>query len=374
VQVKYTTFASLGRKVHIVDELNKSIVPESIKDRFSAEYGQLDSRLGGDLFCYLQKVDDQVIQEIEEVHYDYRSAEEWKKLKKQLNSEISAIVRFFSPMGWEVDFCADGLRCAAAYLSKRTKSQDFNLLTGITSAPKVRRVQATWRKGIIGTEVDVPTDPPASSLALEAKSCPIKEDNLIYVLPSDPIPITHSLSMKLTSFVTFCNGLHMIAFCGPNQPANYIEKGIEGELCEDFFKEAINEQDLRRRKRMFRIIGRFFNNSRDPYFPKGIDLSFVGIGDSRQDATIWTYDHLVQREVKSHGNAAAASSIVAHELNLLDGQEVNIFPNGSFEILSFRGEKTKLGAGHFRVVFDKQKVFLEGPVQRMGFGTIMVGE
>lgn len=376
MQVPYHTVTSLGRRIILIDELEGCVIREENKERFSAECTQMSSKVGGDAVCFLQLMDEQVIKEIETVHNDYWNNKERKNLENLLNEQIDAIVRVFSPMGRETSFCGDVGRCAAAYLSRKAKGPSFNFLTGIPShSPHTKTSEKTWSKGIYRTEVDFPKEPPNSIFVSDqARNIAAKEDIPLYILPSMGVSMSPELSLNLTSFIVYCSDLHLITFCGKNQPNRYIETELVDALIEDFFEEAIEEKDLKARDTIFRRIGRYFNNPKDPYFPKRVNVSFVEVDRSTSAINIRTYDKEAEREVQSHGNAASASAIVANELKLVQTPEVDVFPKGSEATFSFQGGMIRARQGHLRVLFKERKIFLEGPAEYTSFGTLIIGE
>lgn len=370
--VPYYGVASLGKKVILIDELEGCIINEKEKARFSAEHSQFE-KVGADNVCFLQKLDEQVIQDIARVHSDYWCPDDIKKVKKMLDFDIDAIARIFNSEGWEIGLCNDVLRCATAYLTSCKAKRAFNFLVRIpTHSPTVRNAQKTWNQDIYMGECDFPSDAPDSLLSPQGLEILIKAKDNIQTLRSAPIPVGPSFHLEHTFFVVHCEGLHLLAFCGEKQP-EYVEPELVDPLLKDFFNETEADQDTAAKDEIFKTIGDYFNDKRDPIFSQGVDLSLLEVMDSNS-VRIRTYDHNVHREVPSHGNAAVAAAMVACRFGLIQASEARIYPRGGNQRFRFRDSYVDQDLGYYRVLMKKGKAFLEGPAEYNNSGVIKIGD
>lgn len=363
-RVYFQKYHALGNNFIIIDELEKSILPERMRSYFSAYYCNPYYGIGGDDVLYLQKPSRNTLEVILKVR-PYR----WRKSSSPFDlveetPDLDAVLRIFEPDGSEASMCGNGIRCAADYLHKKLSKRNLKLVAEIPEEEPVPylcvKVREEYRvkmgkfdpkklKRYIITQAD---ERPQMIAGL------IQEWNLKKLLQKE---IPSFLEGIDNVFIAYAREPHLVIFC--NENLKFEDLGKFG--CRSLVHQIgdfINFADSTRTKKL----------SRTPF---GLNVNFVSIVD---DHTIKyrVYERGLFRETLACGTGAVACAGVAMITKKVKSTRTTVTPkDGTFKYkvkkpreLEYEEVVREFGSLSVEVVDDV--FYLEGPVQRVFDGCL----
>ena len=236
---RFVKYQGCGNDFIIRDEMEGPVTPDSDRSKLAHKLCDRHFKVGADGVIFIDKTEG-----------------------------VDGSMRLFEPAGNEADMCGNGLRCVAAYLSKKLGKDTIDIMTK-DGVKRVTHAGGQYRANM-------------GPVRINAKD--LKEY------------IPERLRTK--------DGLAVIALEATDRPlSGYVVNSGEPHVI-------VRSEDLGSEK--VKMIGDLVNGDRTR-FPHGININFVQVvGD--HEIKVRTYERGVYNETLACGTGATASAFVTHSL------------------------------------------------------------
>jgi diaminopimelate epimerase len=236
---RFVKYQGCGNDFIIKDEMEGPVTPDSDRSKLAHKLCDRHFKVGGDGVIFIEKAEG-----------------------------VDGSMRLFEPAGNEADMCGNGLRCVAAYLSKKLGKDTIDIMTK-DGVKRVTHAGGQYRANM-------------GPVRINAKD--LKEY------------IPERLRTK--------DGLAVIALEATDRPlSGYVVNSGEPHVI-------VRSEDLGSEK--VKTIGDLVNGD-STRFPHGININFVQVV-GEHEIKVRTYERGVYNETLACGTGATASAFVAHSL------------------------------------------------------------
>lgn len=321
---KYTAY---GNNFVIVDETASQVLAESEKSRFADQATNMNYGIGSDNFLVIQPYRTGILEEINTVR-NY-----WSRLPEPANADF--IFRMFEPDGKEAFSCGNGLMCIANHLFLRYGINTARILTQIpTSTPKVVSIGTDLQEHLNWANMSDPGRVPSNLVHPSAITRHNDSIDMIKELPIEKVwrvdgmrCFIHERSLAVCGYLVYTGEPHMviIAESGFSSPevANHLFVPNPGRDSAGM----LNEEKMNFSCALVDNIGNYFRREYAHLFPGGININFVKIDRANGVVEYRCFERGINRETHACGTGAVATAFVARELNLIQTDEITIWPH-----------------------------------------------
>jgi diaminopimelate epimerase len=324
-KISFVKYTSNGNNFVIVDETDKIILSESDKKKFAQKAIDINFGIGCDNFLVLQKFSIEALESINKVR-NY-----WKNIPKPNKAKF--IFRMLEPDGNEALSCGNGLLCIADYIFKKYKIDKTDILSEIPCAhPKLITLGTDNNMGKSYVNMGVPRKFPSHlinrSIIVE-KNTKIEEiNNLKIIFRSNDLNYISNLNnININGYLAFTGEPHLVLFVDNSFSVKRIKDFLfidntKAENCKKIYERRANFG-----KWLVYHIGYFLNMKSIDKFPLGVNVNFARIIDRKLGIIEYrTYERGINHETLSCGTGAVAVAHIAKTLNLVDTNEITLFP------------------------------------------------
>lgn len=321
--VKYTSY---GNNFIILDETRESVLTESEKPQFAYPATNINFGVGSDNFLVVQRCTPEILREINDVR-NY-----WIKPP---DSEIADhIFRMFEPDGVEAYSCGNGLMSVADFLFRQYGWKSARMLTEIpTSRPNVVSIGTDPENESNWANMTHPRRMPDEMVNPSIRKSINNNIDFIEQLPinkfrrSDQMRFFFDKSaLALSGYLVFTGEPHLVLF---------VDTGFSiDDLGNHFFPTFNKDQSSKGVEKrtstssgLVDFIGNYFVREYSDLFPVGININFVRLINDSKILEYRCFERGVNHETLACGTGALAVAFVARELEMVEGNNMTVWPH-----------------------------------------------